>query len=76
MVDVLTRTDYDHRQYLGSAGPVTALADDIVARWRAEHPDWTAKYWAFQPAEDTDPVRAQHFWLRPVNVAARGKEPK
>ncbi|MBF6062046.1 hypothetical protein IU500_19135 [Nocardia terpenica] len=72
MVDVLTRADYDHRQYLGSAGPVAALDDDIVARWRETYPDWAGRYWAF--LSDTGDPNPQHFWLRPVNVEGRGKE--
>ncbi|MBF6328436.1 hypothetical protein [Nocardia transvalensis] len=75
MVDVLTRTDYEHQQYLGSAGPTAALAPELLARWRGEYPDWAGKYWAFRPG-DTGTGQPQHFWLRPVNVSARAKETK
>ncbi|MGX1778338.1 hypothetical protein ACWIGW_39965 [Nocardia brasiliensis] len=78
MVDTITRAEYEHRQYLGSAGPADALAADLIAQWQQAHPDWAGQYWAFQPDTATDrepdPQRPQHLWLRPVNVSARRKE--
>ncbi|MEG8181935.1 hypothetical protein GZH49_25905 [Nocardia terpenica] len=76
MVDTLTRAEYEHRQYLGSAGPASGLAPGVQARWREEFPDWAGRYWAFQPDTDYPTTQPQLFWLRPVNVAARGKESK
>ncbi|RJO77702.1 hypothetical protein D5S18_08200 [Nocardia panacis] len=71
MVEKFTRADYDHRRYLGSAGPISALDDEVVQRWRTEYPDWGGRYWAFVPI---DPDNDVFLALRPINVTARPKD--
>ncbi|MGY2087850.1 MULTISPECIES: hypothetical protein [Nocardia] len=67
---VLTRAEFDTAEHFGAAGAVTALADETVARWREQFPDWKAKHWGYTDPEA--PHGARH--LRPINVAPRTKK--
>ncbi|WP_063047849.1 hypothetical protein [Nocardia pseudovaccinii] len=67
---VLTRAEFDTAEHFGTAGAVTALAAETVARWREQFPDWKAKHWGYTDPEA--PHGARH--LRPINVAPRTKK--
>ncbi|MFD3707437.1 hypothetical protein ACFWUP_30245 [Nocardia sp. NPDC058658] len=68
MTDTMTRPEFDLAVHHGTAGPVTDLAADTVARWRESDPSWKAKHWAY-----TDPDEHRARRLRPINLSTRTK---
>ncbi|WP_028478885.1 hypothetical protein [Nocardia sp. CNY236] len=55
-------------EHFGTAGPVTALTENTIARWRKQHPDWKAKHWGY-----SEPDHQGARMLQPINVVSRTK---
>ncbi|WP_280335048.1 hypothetical protein [Nocardia wallacei] len=60
----VSRSEYEQLTHLGRAGDAPALeSSPVTEQWRAEHPDWRGRHWAYTE-EDHGVLR-----LRPLNVA-------
>ncbi|KZM69814.1 hypothetical protein AWN90_04150 [Nocardia terpenica] len=48
----MSRAEYERLVYRGLAGEAPAIESSAVLdRWRADHPQWRRRYWAYTPDE-------------------------
>lgn len=67
-VESISRSELAGREHLGTAGPVTALADNpVIERWREQVRGWRGRFWTYRP-DETGALR-----LYPLNVARRSR---
>ncbi|MGW5456260.1 hypothetical protein [Nocardia sp. NPDC003979] len=67
-VESISRSEFAGREHLGTAGPVTAFADNPVTEsWREQFQGWRGRYWTYRP-DQTGALR-----LYPLNVARRSR---
>ncbi|MBF6215090.1 hypothetical protein IU487_29230 [Nocardia puris] len=67
-VESISRTEFAGREHLGTAGPVTALADNPVTEaWSVQFRGWRGRYWTYHP-DETGALQ-----LYPLNVARRSR---
>ncbi|MCM6774525.1 hypothetical protein NDR87_13690 [Nocardia sp. CDC159] len=60
----MSRAEYERCVHRGLAGPAPMIEDSaVITRWRADHPDWRGRYWAYTETDDGV------LRLRPLNVA-------
>ncbi|MFF0546518.1 hypothetical protein ACFYTF_27145 [Nocardia thailandica] len=67
-VESISRSEFAGREHLGTAGPVTALADNPVTEaWREQFRGWRGRYWTYYP-DKTGALQ-----LYPLNLARRSR---